>query len=70
MVSVDEYIGANAGVVWRALKGNGGMSVAQLTRTTGLTNAAIYASLGWLAREGKIEIRGSKPLNFKFVLRE
>ena len=49
-------IGNNAGLVWNALNSNGKMTETKLKKETGLASADFYAALGWLAREGKLNI--------------
>ncbi len=49
-------IGADAGRVWQYLKKNGTASPTQLVRALKTTAADVHRALGWLAREGKIEI--------------
>ena len=51
-----EKIGTNAGSVWNALnEAVGAMNVKDLKKITKLTEKDLYAALGWLAREDKIE---------------
>lgn len=47
-------IGANAGSVWNALHVHGEMDLTKLKKKTKLNDTEIIASIGWLAREGKI----------------
>ena len=49
-------IGNNAGLVWNALSANGKMTEAKLKKETGLASAEFFAALGWLAREGKLNV--------------
>ena len=49
-------IGNNAGVVWNALNANGKMTETKLKKETGLGSAEFYTALGWLAREGKLNV--------------
>ena len=49
-----EKIGNNAGLVWNALFG-GALEVKALKKETKLTEKDLYAALGWLAREGKVQ---------------
>lgn len=49
-----EKIGINAGLVWNALN-NGSLEVKNLKKATKLTDKDLYAALGWLAREGKVQ---------------
>ena len=51
-----EIIGLNAGKVWEALNAAGAMGVKQLKKVTKLKDKELFAALGWLAREDKIEI--------------
>lgn len=51
-----EIIGTNAGTVWVALNGADALGIKQLKKITKLKEKEIYAALGWLARENKIEI--------------
>lgn len=49
-----EKIGNNAGVVWNALR-EGALEIKALKKETKLTEKDLYAALGWLAREGKVQ---------------
>lgn len=49
-----ETIGYNAGLVWNVLNENGAHSFKALKKATKLKEKELYAALGWLAREGKI----------------
>ncbi|MFH0971477.1 MAG: winged helix-turn-helix domain-containing protein [Candidatus Micrarchaeota archaeon] len=69
MVGVEGYFGAKAGIVWQCLKENGALTIAQMKRKTKLTDSELYAGLGWLSREGKIEIVGEVPLLYKYKLK-
>jgi hypothetical protein len=57
-------IGEAAGIIWRALyyfqilEFQDGMTVNHLKNDTGLPTSLLYEGLGWLAREGKIELSG------------
>ena len=57
-------IGENAGIVWRFLNASSSekFSFEQLKKGTKLKNDELYAAIGWLARENKIQIEenGSK----------
>ena len=50
-----EVIGLNAGKVWEALNAADAMGVKQLKKVTKLKDKELFAALGWLAREDKIE---------------
>jgi len=49
-------IGSNAGKIWQTLKMHGEQGIAELSKLTNLREKELFASLGWLARENKIEI--------------
>lgn len=51
-----EVIGTNAGTVWVALSTADALGIKQLKKITKLKEKEVYAALGWLAREGKINI--------------
>ena len=61
-------IGNNAGLIWNALNENGRMTETKLKKETALASADFYAALGWLAREGKLnvelETKGSKTCEY------
>ena len=61
-------IGNNAGILWNALNTNGKMTEAKLKKESGLASADFYAALGWLAREGKlnleVEVKGAKTCEY------
>ena len=51
-----DVIGLNAGKAWEALSAADAMGVKQLKKVTKLKDKELFAALGWLAREDKIEI--------------
>lgn len=51
-----EQIGTCAGAVWQALSTADALGMKQLKKMTKLKKEEICAALGWLAREGKINI--------------
>lgn len=51
-----ETIGTSAGSVWTALNEADALGVKQLKKITKLKDKEIFAAIGWLAREGKINI--------------
>ncbi|MBQ4358001.1 MAG: winged helix-turn-helix domain-containing protein [Paludibacteraceae bacterium] len=51
-----EEIGTNAGKVWEALNDGSKKTTAEIKKVTKLTDKEIYAAIGWLAREGKINV--------------
>lgn len=56
----EEVFGANAGKVWHTLKSKGPLSAVSISKETGLKINDVFGSLGWLGREGKIEVINSK----------
>ncbi len=50
-----EEIGTNAGKVWEALS-NGAKSVKDVKKATKMTDKQVFAAIGWLAREGKLNV--------------
>ncbi|MGC9149477.1 MAG: winged helix-turn-helix domain-containing protein [Sulfolobales archaeon] len=52
----EEIFGVNAGKVWHALKNKGPMTARDIAKETNLKITDVYGALGWLGREGKIEI--------------
>lgn len=48
-----EKIGTNAGLVWQSLN-EGAKELKALKKATKLTDKDLYAAIGWLAREEKI----------------
>ena len=49
-----EAIGTFAGTVWVALSATDALGVKQLKKITKLKDKEVFAALGWLAREGKV----------------
>lgn len=49
-------IGKNAGTVWQLLSDHRDWSYGELKQACGLRDRELNAAIGWLAREGKIEI--------------
>ncbi|MBE6330881.1 MAG: hypothetical protein E7070_01040 [Bacteroidales bacterium] len=54
-----EIFGNNAGLVWNALNAANGQSGKALKKATKLKEKELYAALGWLAREGKINVESA-----------
>jgi hypothetical protein len=53
-------IGDTAGTVWHSLNENGPMSLAKLFEEVGGNRDVVMQAVGWLAREGKIDIVETK----------
>lgn len=60
MTGVEETFGENAGKVWYLLKEKGPLSSTAIARKTDLKRTEVFGALGWLAREGKIEMEEAK----------
>ncbi|NWF99442.1 MAG: winged helix-turn-helix domain-containing protein [Thermoanaerobaculaceae bacterium] len=56
MVTIEE-IGTAAGVVWRLLKASGPATLYAIERGAALPRPLVPLALGWLAREGKLQIQ-------------
>lgn len=52
-----EAIGSWAGQVWTALSEADVLGLKQLKKITKLKDKEVFAAIGWLAREGKVEIQ-------------
>jgi hypothetical protein len=55
-----QQIGEAAGAVWHALDEQGPMSYARLVERVGLNRDMVMQAVGWLAREGKVDISDAK----------
>lgn len=51
-----EEMGLNAGLVWNTLNENGAMTVKSLKKATKLKDKQVFAAIGWLSREDKINV--------------
>lgn len=56
MPRVEEVFGVNAGKVWKTLKDSNPLTAKEIAKKARLLQNEVYGALGWLAREGKIEI--------------
>jgi hypothetical protein len=56
MSSAVQQIGETAGTAWHVLNENGPLSLAKLVENVGGNRDVVMQAVGWLAREGKIEI--------------
>lgn len=67
-----EQIGTYAGEVWRALAEEKCDSLKTIKKATKLKEKEIYAAIGWLAREGKLNLSVSEsdPKELSVVLIE
>ncbi|MDR2192703.1 MAG: winged helix-turn-helix domain-containing protein [Endomicrobium sp.] len=51
-----DQVGFSAGLIWQFLYENGESSPIKIKASLGLSNTLLYLALGWLAREGKVNI--------------
>lgn len=52
-----ETIGLWAGTTWTALnEANGTLTIKAIKKATKLKEKELYAAIGWLAREGKVNV--------------
>jgi DNA-binding MarR family transcriptional regulator len=63
-----EVIGVNAGTVWVALNETNGLTIKQLRKETKLKDKDVYAAIGWLAREGKVNIEPDPKDEKEFIV--
>jgi hypothetical protein len=54
-----QQVGETAGAIWHALNDNGSLSLAKLVERVG-NRDLVMQGVGWLAREGKLEITETK----------
>jgi len=55
-----QQIGETAGAVWRTLAEQGPQSLAKIVERVGGNRDLVMQAIGWLAREGKLEIAETK----------
>ena len=55
-----ETIGPWAGLIWNALNEADVLGSKQIKKVTKLKDKELYAAIGWLAREGKLNIEESE----------
>ena len=68
MVMDKHEIGANAGKVWHLLSNNTKWDITKLEEASGLNDIELFAAIGWLARENKIDFDTSDPDNIQVYL--
>jgi hypothetical protein len=60
--------GVNAGKVWDTLNSKGQLSLDTIVKSTKLKPTDVAGALGWLGREGKIEIiEGNNGKEYKIL---
>ena len=55
-----QQIGETAGAVWKILSENGPQSLAKVVERVGGNRDLVMQAIGWLAREGKLEVTETK----------
>jgi hypothetical protein len=55
-----QQIGETAGAIWRTLADHGPQSLAKIVERVGGNRDLVMQGIGWLAREGKLEIAETK----------
>lgn len=65
MVGVEETFGKDAGKVWKALDKGSILTVSQLAKKASMPPSGVYSALGWLAREGKVEMVSGKVAKYR-----
>jgi hypothetical protein len=55
-VSCVAHVGDVAGIIWKALVEKGPLTMAKLVKAVGEPRDTVMQGLGWLAREGKVNI--------------
>jgi DNA-binding IscR family transcriptional regulator len=55
-----QQIGEAAGAVWHTLSQHGPLSYAKLAERAGLSRDVVMQAVGWLAREGKVDVADGK----------
>jgi len=68
--SAVQQIGETAGSVWRALDEHGSLSLAKLVEHVGGNRDVVMQAVGWLAREGKIDVTETKRGRVVSLVRE
>jgi len=56
----EDIFGVNAGKVWNVLKRKGLMNAQAISKESKLKTNEVFGALGWLGREGKIQIVNEK----------
>ncbi len=67
---METQIGEAAGKVWQALHSGGPQTGTAIAKATRLTSELLNQAIGWLAREGKLELVAAKKGKGKYALKE
>jgi hypothetical protein len=60
----EQVFGVNAGKVWHTLKTKGRLTAASIAKEVKIKPNDVYGALGWLGREGKIQVVNEKKAIF------
>lgn len=64
----EEIFGVNAGKVWTVLKTKGALNARKIAKETQLKPNDVFGALGWLGKEGKIQIiNDKKSIKYKLI---
>lgn len=55
-----QQIGETAGAVWHTLNSQGPLSLTKLVKAVGAPRDLVMQAVGWLAREGKVDLIDTK----------
>ena len=68
--NIADEIGGYAEKVWNALQDKSKKNVATIAKSSDLRPKEVYAALGWLAREEKLQIFQDETLQTKYSLKK
>jgi len=64
----EEVFGTNAGKVWGVLKTKGALNARKIAKESQLKPKDVFGALGWLGKEGKIQIINDKrSVKYKLI---
>ena len=69
-LELNEIVGTAAGKVWNFLSSNGQASASKLAESTGLDRNDVQRAIGWLAREGKLNVERKGKNEFFSLMAE
>lgn len=71
MTEMENKIGTDAGLVWKALdKSKKPLTIKELKTKSGVrTEREVYTAIGWLAKEGKLDFTPDEKNTFKVSLK-
>lgn len=66
---MEVLVGEAAGKVWQAINSGGPQTAAAIAKATSLSVERLNQAIGWLAREGKLELVGGPKGKKKYALK-